>query len=84
MSSFKRRTKGGRIAIVRRSSRGGTFLGIAVGHRNVKKAIESGKAGSLKKADMAKAFDVYKKGSPGLLEKYGIIPNRKTQNNPYR
>lgn len=32
----------------------------------------------------AEAFDVYKSGKPGLGEKAGILPDRRTQSNPYR
>ena len=80
MTSFKRRSKQGKITIVNR----GSSMGLIVGNKSIKKAIASGNAGGLTNAKMSKSFDAYKQGKPGLLERYGIIPNRKIQRNPYQ
>jgi hypothetical protein len=54
-------------------------------NKNGKTTIIIGKKVSKQdRLNMAESFDAYKKGKPGLLEKYGIIANKRRMENPYK
>jgi hypothetical protein len=56
---------------------------IGAGGYGLSKLLEADRKGT-EQLLKSQAFEEYKKGNPGLLEKAGIWKNRKTQKNPYK